>query len=83
VAATDVINSLGATALIVGSQTQYWGGGISQEITAASMTLYAGYHVGSTEVILQNQSPTATNQRAKSNPIDDFQMFYTGATLRF
>ncbi len=83
VAAGDVINSLGETALIVGSQTQYWGGGISQDINAASMTLYAGYHVGSTEVMLQARNPGSANQRAKSNPIDDFQMFYTGATIKF
>jgi len=83
VAAGDVINSLNATALIVGSQTQYWGGGVSQEITAASMILYAGYHVGSTEIMLQRQVPTAGAQRAKSNAVDDFQMFYTGATIRF
>jgi hypothetical protein len=85
VATTDAINSLGAgqTGLIAGSQTTYWGGGISQEITAASMILFAGYHVGSTELVLQNRSATATVQRQKSNAIDDFQMLYSGATLRF
>jgi len=81
--ANDVINSLGNTALLGGAQTKYWGIGVSQEITAAAMVLYAGFHNGSTDIVLVNQSPTATNQRAKSNPIDDFQTFYTGAIIRF
>ena len=83
VASNDQINSLGETALISGSQTTYWGGGITQEISAAAMNLYMGYHVGSTDIMLQNASPTATNQRRRANAVDDFQMFYTGATIRF
>ena len=83
VAATDVINSLGSTALLGGASTKYWGLGVSQHIDAAAMVLYAGFHSGSTEISLINRSATAINQRAKSNPIDDFQTFYTGATIRF
>ena len=85
VSATDVLNTLGAgqIGLISGSQTAYWGGGVSQEINAASMILYAGYYLGSTELMLINQNAAAAGQPRKSRPIDDFQMFYTGATIRF
>jgi hypothetical protein len=83
VAATDVINSLGTAAMLSGASTKYWGLGVSQNIDAAAMTLYAGFHSGSTEIGLVSVNPAATNTRAKSNAIDDFQMFYTGATIRF
>ncbi len=81
-AGTDALNSLNVTALISGSQTRYWGAGVSQEISAAAMILYAGFHTGSTEVMLRNAS-TAGAQTAKARPIDDWQTFYTGATIRF
>ena len=81
--ATDVLNSLGNTAIIGGSTTKIWGGGVSQEINAAAMTLYAGFHNYSTEISLINQSTTATVQRAKSNAVNDMQLFYTGATIKF
>ena len=80
VAATDVVNPFGASAIITGSRTGIWGGGISQEITAAAMTLYAGLHSYSTEGTLMH-STAGVRQRA--NPIDDFQVYYTGATIRF
>lgn len=82
-AASDVLNSLGSTALIGGAKTRIWGLGVSQEISAAAMTLYAGFHNISTDITLINQSPTATVQRARSNSVDDMQIFYSGATLRF
>ena len=81
--AADTINSLGVNAMLVGAQTRYWGFGVSQEITAAAMTLYAGFHNGSTTVTLAAENSNTTTSRAKSNPIDDFQVFYTGATMRF
>ena len=77
-----MINSLGVDALIAGSQTTYWGGGISQEISAAAMTLYAGYHVGSTEIQLVSRNAAAVTS-GKSRAIEDFQSFYTGAMIRF
>ncbi len=81
--ADDSINSLGVNAMMAGAQTRYWGLGVSQNIDAAAMTLYAGFHSGSTEITLAAESTNTTTQRAKSNAIDDFQMFYTGATIRF
>jgi hypothetical protein len=83
VAANDPINSLGANAMMVGAQTRYWGFGVSQNIDAAAMTLYAGFHSGSTEITLASENANLTTNRAKANAIDDFQMFYTGATIRF
>jgi hypothetical protein len=82
-AAGDVLNSIGATALLAGGQAKYWGLGVSQHIDAAAMVLYAGFHNGSAEVTLQNQNGLNPTVRRKSNPIDDFQTFFTGATIRF
>jgi hypothetical protein len=83
VAANDQINSLNANAMLAGAQTTYWGLGVSQEITAAAMTLYAGYHVGSTEIALAAENSNLTVNRAKSRAVDDFHTIYTGATIRF
>jgi hypothetical protein len=83
VAGTDVINSLGASAFIAGSQTKVWSLGVTQNIDAAAMQLYLGYHNYSVDATLMSASSTATNQRARSNPIDDMSLVYTGATIRF
>ena len=83
VAGTDVLNSLGATSFIAGSQTKIWSLGVTQNIDAAAMQLYLGYHNYSVDAVLLNQSATATNQRARSNPIDDMSLVFTGATIRF
>jgi hypothetical protein len=80
VAATDVLNSLGAAAIIRGTETSAWGLGVSQQIDAAAMTLYAGFYNVSTSGTLGAISSGAT---AKTNAIDDMQLFYTGATIRF
>jgi hypothetical protein len=80
VAANDVINSLGVGAIIRGTDTQAWGLGVSQQIDAAAMTLYAGFYNISTEGTLGAIGSAAT---AKTNAIDDMQIFYTGATIRF
>ena len=80
VAANDVLNSFGSAAVITGSKTQSWGLGITQNIDAAAMSVYAGFHNMTTEGTLSNLS---TGARAKTNPIDDMQVFYTGATIRF
>ena len=82
-AANDTINSLGETALLGGSNAGAWSLGITQNIDAADMALYLGYQRASTEISLISQSPRATRTRAMSNPIDDFQALYTGATIRF
>jgi hypothetical protein len=83
VGATDVLNSIGATSFMSGSQTSIWSIGVTQNIDAAAMQLYLGYHNYSTDLMLLNQNASASNQRAASNPIDDFSVVYTGATIRF
>ena len=50
---------------------------------ALAMQLYLGYFNYSTDITLLNQNALANNQRAASNPIDDFSIVYTGATIRF
>jgi hypothetical protein len=80
VASNDVINSLGREAIIRGTETSAWGLGVSQNIDAAAMTLYAGFYNVSTSGTLGSISSGAT---AKTNAIDDMQLFYTGATIRF
>jgi hypothetical protein len=57
-----------------------WSLGVSQQITAAAMTLYAGFHNYETSGTLIRQSSGA---RSAARPIDDMQLFYTGATIRF
>ena len=83
IASTDVLNSMGVTALVAGANTSTWGLGITQAVDAAAMNLYVGYFNFSTDVTLLSQSATATIQRAKSNPLEDFSVFYSGATIRF
>ena len=80
ISGTDVLNSLGVTAIQRSASTQTWGLGVSQQIDAAAMTLYAGFHNVTTELTLGS---TTSGARAKANPIDDMQIFYTGATIKF
>ena len=80
VASNDVLNALGTASIIRGTDTQSWGLGVSQNIDAAAMTLYAGFHNVTTGGVL---GAIATTARARTNPIDDMQVFYTGATIRF
>jgi hypothetical protein len=80
-AAGDVINpGLGAGAKLFSSEAESWGIGVTQDIDAAAMKLYFGFRNYSTDLTLSNAAGTV---RAKSNNIDDFQLFYTGATVRF
>ena len=76
----DVLNNTGGTALIAGTSTNVWSLGISQNIDAAAMTLYAGFHNYETSGTLIRQS---TGARSSARAIDDMQLFYTGATIRF
>ena len=69
-----------ANSIVRSAHTQVWSLGVSQEINAAAMTLYAGFHNYQTEATVGNV--TSTN-RAKVNAIDDMQLFYTGATIKF
>ena len=80
VAANDPLNNSGGTAVIAGTNTDVWSVGVSQNIDAAAMTLYAGFHNYSTEGTLIRQS---NGVRSKTNAIDDMQLFYTGATIKF
>jgi len=80
IASNDVLNSLGAVAIQRSAHTTAWGGGISQNIDAAAMTLYAGFYNISTDLTFGSTTSTA---RAKSNAVDDMQLFYTGATIKF
>jgi hypothetical protein len=68
------------TSIIRGASTQAWGLGISQNIDAAAMVLYMGFHNISTDLTLGS---VANANRGRSNPVDDFQVFYTGATIKF
>ena len=49
------------------------------------MTLYAGFHNMSTTGTLASITGTngASQSRARVNPVDDMQLFYTGATIKF
>ena len=80
IAGTDVINLTGATEVMSGSQTRQWGLGVTQAIDAAAMNLYLGYINTSTDITLQN---TTTGIRARSAPVSDMDLFYTGATIKF
>ena len=80
IAANDVLNSIGAVAIQRSASTQAWGLGVSQNVDAAAMTLYAGFHNVSTDFTLGS---TTSNTVRKANPIDDMQIFYTGATIKF
>jgi len=79
-ASTDVLNSIGATAIINSTKTQAWGMGVTQAIDAAAMNLYLGYMNFSTGGTITNLAGTVSR---KTNAIDDMQMVYTGATIRF
>ena len=80
--ANDAINSFAGvgTINIKSSSGTSWGLGVSQNIDAAAMTLYAGYINSSVDLTLVNR---ANLQNRKSNAIDDFGVFFTGATIRF
>lgn len=80
IAANDVLNSIGAVAIQRSANTTSWGLGVSQNIDAAAMTLYAGFHNVSTELTLGS---TTSNTVRKANAVDDMQIFYTGATIKF
>jgi hypothetical protein len=66
--------------IIRGANTQAWSLGISQNIDAAAMVLYMGYTNMSTDITLGS---VANTNRGRSNAIDDMQVFYTGATIKF
>ena len=79
----EILNSLGATALLSNAKSQIWGLGVTQAVDAAAMNLYAGYFVETADITLMNQSATAAVQTRKSNAVESFSTFYSGATIRF
>ncbi len=82
IGAGDVLNSFAGvgTINIKSGDGTSWGLGVSQNIDAAAMTLYVGYISSSVDLTLINR---ANLQTLKSNPIDDFGVFFTGATIKF
>jgi hypothetical protein len=76
--AGDPLNSLGGTPFILGSRSESWGLGVTQAIDAAGMNLYVGFKNFSTDLTLATSAATR-----RSNPIDDFQLVYSGATVKF
>ncbi len=83
-AAGDALNSFGnVLADIGGSNATVWGLGISQRIDAAAMNVYIGYHNVSGDITLLNTDPNAAQVTRKANPIDDHQVIFSGATIRF
>ena len=80
-AATDPLNSLGATARISSSETDVWGVGIQQAVDAAAMELYIGYKNYSGEARLSATGSSAGSIASRS--IDDFQLVIAGARIRF
>ena len=80
VGATDVINSMGATAQISGTELTQWGIGVTQAIDAAAMTMYLAYFNVEADVKLSNATGTVVQ---KSRPIDDWSAVVMGATIKF
>jgi hypothetical protein len=82
IGANDVLNSFAgvATINVLKAESNTWSVGVTQDISAASMKIYAGYLSSSADLTLINR---ATSETRKSNPIDDFGVFFTGATIRF
>ncbi|MGE0627196.1 MAG: hypothetical protein AB7O43_05175 [Hyphomicrobiaceae bacterium] len=77
----DVLNPFGATdAFVKTAEATIWGFGVTQDIDAAAMKLYLGYSRSSADFTLIN---SATLAEAKSNSVDDIDIIYTGATIKF
>jgi len=87
VASNDVINSLGQTAIIAGTQTTQWGLGITQAVDAAAMNFYMGYmHTATSGSLITSTGVNSTitgTFRAKALGVGDFDVFYTGASIKF
>lgn len=75
----DVLNSFGATtAIIQSADLTSWGLGVTQDIDAAAMKLFLGYKRLEGDFKISNGT-----EIRKANGVDDIQLFYTGATIRF
>ena len=90
IASNDVLNSMGATANILGSKTTVWGMGVTQAIDAAAMNLFLGYvNTGTSGTLGTATGNNATigvnagNVRGKANSVEDIHVIYSGATIKF
>ena len=90
VASNDVLNSLGTTAIILGSQSTVWGVGVTQAVDAAAMNLFLGYINTSTTGILGTATGNNTGilgtpprNSARANAMEDIHVIYSGATIKF
>ncbi len=81
IGSSDVLNSIGRTAYVKSAESTIWGVGITQDIDAAAMKLYVGYSRSSADFTLID-STNLTNQ-SKSNSVEDIDILYTGATIKF
>lgn len=80
IAAGDAINSLGEDADIFSSNVEMWGVGIAQDLSAASMKLYALYRHYEFEATLAEADGGGIGA---SEPLEDFDVLMTGAIIKF
>ena len=80
VSAADPLNSTGGTAVIAGSELKQWGLGVTQAIDAAAMNVYLGYMNTQQTGTLARAS---TGVKSRANAIEDNDVLYTGATIKF
>lgn len=76
----DAINPTASAKFITSTEATGWGFGITQDIDAAAMKLYVGYwNFGVDNISLADQFGVPSKARA----VEDFQVFFTGATVKF
>ncbi len=78
IAAGDAINTFAVASDIFSSEVEMWGLGAAQDLSAASMKLYALYRHYEFDVTLTDG---ATVQA--SEPLEDFDVLMTGAIIKF
>ena len=89
VASNDVLNSLGTTAIILGSQSTVWGLGVTQAIDAAAMNIYFGYintgTTGTLGTLTGNNTAISGTPRSagRANAVEDIHVIYSGASIKF
>lgn len=75
----DPINSFAADAIIASSEVDFWGVGVMQKIDAAEMKLYSLYRHYDFGLSLAD----GTGVIQSSEPLDDFDVWMTGAVIYF
>jgi len=81
-AAADTLNPTATDKFITSTRAKAWGFGITQDIDAAAMKLYIGYVLMSADDI-SLATVAAPHTASKAREVEDIQMIYTGATVRF